>query len=92
MASALWLGVSAEQAARFSFLLSVPVVAGAVLLEVPPLVREGGFSAELALAVAATFVVGVSALRFLLSFLGRGAFRWCALYCLVLGVVALALP
>ena len=91
IATALVLGIPSERAARFSFLLSIPAVGGAVLLEVPELVREGGFGPELLLAVLLTFVVGVAALRFLLSFLGRGAFLWCAFYCLALGTGALLL-
>ena len=87
--TALVRGIAPESAARFSFLLSVPAVAGAVLLEVPHLVKEGGFGLELVLAVVATFAIGVGALRFLIAFLGRGAFLWCAIYCVVLGIVAL---
>src|SRR5262249_9227216 len=68
-------GVAPEPAARFSFLLSVPAVAGAALLEVPHLVKEGGFGLDLAVAVVLTFVIGVGALRFLIAFLGRGAFK-----------------
>lgn len=91
IATALMRGVDASAAARFSFLMSIPAVAGAVLLEVPDLVREGGFGWELACAVGVCFAVGVCALRFLIRFLGRGAFRWCAYYCLVLGTTALVL-
>jgi undecaprenyl-diphosphatase len=91
IATALMRGVDASAAARFSFLMSIPAVAGAVVLEVPDLVREGGFGPELALAVIVCFAVGVAALRFLIRFLGRGAFRWCAYYCLVLGTTALTL-
>ena len=89
IAVALLRGVGSAEAARFSFLLSIPAVAGAVLLKVPELVRAGQFGQDLGLAVLATFGVGVLALRVLLAFLGRGAFRWCALYCGALGVVAL---
>lgn len=89
--TALLLGTETSAAARFSFLLSIPAVAGAVLLEVPDLVRAGDFSRELVLAVLATFVIGVGALSFLLAFLGRGAFRWCAIYCTVVGIGALLL-
>lgn len=91
IATALVLGIPAGPAARFSFLLSIPAVGGAVLLEVPALVRDGGFGPELLLAVLVTFAVGVGALRFLIAFLGRGAFLWCALYCVALGSVALVL-
>lgn len=89
IATALVRGTEANAAARFSFLLSVPAVTGAVLLEVPALVRSGEFGTELGLAVLATFAIGVFALQFLLAFLGRGAFRWCAWYCLAVGSAAL---
>ena len=91
IATALMRGVGAAEAARFSFLMSIPAVAGAVLLEVPDLVRDGGFGWELGLAVLVCFAVGVVALRFLIRFLGRGAFRWCAYYCVLVGATALAL-
>lgn len=91
IATALMRGTEANQAARFSFLLSVPAISGAVLLEIPELVRSGGFSLDLTLAVGASFAVGIVALRVLLTFLARGAFVWCALYCAALGTVALFL-
>lgn len=91
IATAFLRGVAAPEAARFSFLLSIPAVGGAALMKVPGLVRDGGFGSELALAVLVTFAVGVLALRLLLAFLGRGAFRWCAMYCALLGGVTLAL-
>jgi undecaprenyl-diphosphatase len=91
IATALLLGVETAAAARVSFLLSVPAVAGAVLLEVPSLAGESLPLGQVALAVAAAFAVGVVALRVLLAFLGRGAFRWCAIYTAVLGALALAL-
>jgi len=91
IATALVRGNDAARAARFSFLLSIPAVAGAVLLEVPELVHSGEFSPQLGVAVCVSFAVGVLALRFLLRFLGRGAFRWCAIYCTVLGTLALFL-
>jgi undecaprenyl-diphosphatase len=88
ISTALARGIRPAEAARFSFLLSVPAVAGAVVLQVPGLVQSGGFSAALALAVLATFAIGVLALRALLALLGRGAFLWYAVYCLVVGVGA----
>jgi len=90
IATALVRGVEPTEAARFSFLLSIPAVGGALLLETPDLVR-GGVEASLAIAVLVTFGVGVVALRVLLAFLGRGAFLWCAGYCVVVGVIALVL-
>ncbi len=89
ISTALVRGISSNEAARFSFLLSIPAVGGALLLELPELFRQGTAGAGLLAAVVLTFAVGVGALRFLLAFLGRGAFLWCALYCLALGTAVL---
>uniref|UniRef100_A0A831TZ54 Undecaprenyl-diphosphatase n=1 Tax=Geobacter metallireducens TaxID=28232 RepID=A0A831TZ54_GEOME len=57
--AALFLGFSRETAARFSFLLSLPIVAGAALLKVGHLVRQGIPEGELQPLLIG---VGVSAL------------------------------
>ena len=90
IATALVRGIEPTEAARFSFLLSIPAVGGALLLETPGLVRAG-VEANLVVAVLLTFAVGVIALRVLLAFLGRGAFVWCAGYCVLAGSLALVL-
>ncbi len=87
-------GLSPESAARFSFLLSLPVVLGAALLELPRAVEEGfqacsRGSALLGMALAAG--VGWASLALLVTTLRRGAFRWFAVYCAVVGVAALLL-
>ncbi len=68
--AALWRGVGAREAAAFSFLLSVPAVGGAALLEVPGMVWgvEGGAPGEVSAgllggAVAVACVTGVAAIR-----------------------------
>ena len=67
--AALWRGVEAREAAAFSFLLSVPAVGGAALLEVPGLVAgvgpgaRGGVSVGvLGAAAAVACVTGVAAI------------------------------
>jgi len=90
IAVALMLGLSSRAAARFSFLIAIPAILGAAVLEVPGVVAEGGASPLLGAAVVLAGLVGFVALRALLAFLGRGAFAWFALYCLVLGLAVLA--
>ncbi len=86
IAAGLLRGLDAVAAARFSFLLSLPAVGGAALLEarhldsLPP-----GTAAPLAIAVVVSGLVGFLSLRLLLVALARGAFRWFALYCAILG-------
>lgn len=86
IAAGLVCGLDVRAAARFSFLLGSVAIAGAAALEVPDALREEGVSfGRLALGFVLSGVVGVLALRLLLVAIGRGAFRWFALYCSVVG-------
>ena len=64
---ALWLGLKPEAAARFSFLLSIPVIFGALLLELAD--QEGADAAvgPLLLGFVAAAFVGLFALRWLVA-------------------------
>jgi len=73
ISAALSRGFKRDEAARFSFLLSIPVIAGAVVLEAPKIV-SAGLDAGLVMIAAgflSAFVTGVVAIRFMLSFLSR---------------------
>lgn len=74
--AALALGMDREDAARFSFLLSVPAIAGAALLkiDIDQILAEGRFETYLLGALSA-FVIGVVALIFLVR-LVRGGRLW----------------
>lgn len=94
IAAGLMLGLGSSSAARLSFLMSLPAVAGAAVVSLPDAIQEGvagvGIYWVLA-AVVLSALVGILALRLLLLVLHRGAFRWFALYTLVLGVLALSI-
>lgn len=80
------LGESPARAARFSFLLSIPAILGAAVLQIPDAVQGGQGGGGLAILWYAAFAgfVGWGALRVLLAFLARGAFRWFSVYCAAL--------
>lgn len=84
-------GLSAEQAARFSFLLAVPAIAGGGLIEAVQLAGEGGIAAELWVGVLVAAVSGYLAIAFLIRTLVRIGLRPFALYCFVVGILALVL-
>ena len=86
IATATLLGVRGEDAARFSFLLSIPAICGAVVLQLGELsgLPEGAAIPYLLGAVAA-FASGLWAIRFLMQVIRRGRFRWFAVYCWALG-------
>jgi undecaprenyl-diphosphatase len=83
--SALWLGVEAREAAAFSFLMAIPAIAGAAVLELPELSGAGiGWGPVLAGSVVACFT-GILAIRTLVIMLQRRAFHAFAPYCWVAG-------
>ena len=84
-------GLSAEQAARFSFLLAIPAIAGGGLIEAVQLAGEGGIAAELWVGVLVAAVSGYLAIAFLIRTLVRIGLRPFALYCFVVGILALIL-
>lgn len=95
MAVGLALGLTRPAAARFSFLLSAPIIAGAALKESYNLLRAGGLaSTELtayAVGIGAAAISGFMAIRWLLSYLARGSLMPFVVYRLVVGTVVIGL-
>lgn len=89
IAAGIVRGLSPREAARFSFLLSIPAVAGAGILSL----ASGEFPAEggigLALGGAAAMASGLLAVHLLLKLLLRGRLWLFALYCLLVGTISL---
>ena len=95
IAVALLLGVERELAARFSFLMAIPAVMGAVVVGLKDYAPSGnglhagtGVAAMLSGAVIAA-VVGILAVKLLLYFVKRGKLSVFAYYCWVLGLLAI---
>jgi undecaprenyl-diphosphatase len=80
IATGLFLGLEREAAARFSFLMSVPVIAGAGIWKARTLVGSGVGGAqtgELVVGILTSAIFGFIAVAFLLSYLrshGTGVF------------------
>jgi len=88
---ALGLGVSRTEAARFSFLLSVPAIAGALALKAGDVSLANLDYAALAVGFLTAAVSGLLALKGLVALLDRGRFFLFAPYTLALGLSALLL-
>jgi len=81
-------------AARFAFLISVPVMLAAGGYEIMKFLGSGGFSSilpSLVIGFITSAVVGWFAVRWLLGFLSNHSLKPFAIYCLVLGLVCLAI-
>jgi undecaprenyl-diphosphatase len=88
VSAALWARLDPSHAAEFSFLLAVPVIAGAALL-------EGRHAAvniaavglwPFAISWVMAFLSGIWSIRFLVALLKRGRFYAFAPYCWAVGV------
>jgi undecaprenyl-diphosphatase len=89
IAGGLMLGLTRQSATTFSFLLAVPAVGGAVLLETIDMVKgeSGGLAiGQLLFGAIISFAVGLAALRFLIRIVMQRKLHWFAYYCLVVGV------
>ena len=81
-------GLTREAATRFSFLLTLPALAGAFILELPALAEPGPYSGmHIALGVATAFVAGYIAVRFLVRLVARDRLTGFARYCVFLAIV-----
>ncbi len=91
IAVALALGLRRDEAATFSFLLSLPAILGAALLEIDmdSLLFDGPIAAFAVGAVAA-FLIGLLALHFLVSLVKKGRIWLFAPYLMLTGIYCLA--
>jgi undecaprenyl-diphosphatase len=74
------------EAARFSFLLGLPAVTGAGLLELYRLSDAGDFEPSLILGVVVAGITGYLAIGWLMASLRRFGLLPFAIYCLAIGV------
>lgn len=95
IAVALLLGLKRQKAFRFSFLLSVPAIIGALgltLVKQHSALAEAGFGwTEIAAGAIVAMVVGHFVLKLLWRSLEKGRFHLFAVYCWLLGAALIAL-
>lgn len=93
--TAMFLGISRYSAARFSFLLSAPIILGAGLKSVLDSPETGGIPPGMhgafAVGVIASAVFGYAVISFLLRYVQRATLKVFIYYRIVLGVIVLAL-
>jgi undecaprenyl-diphosphatase len=92
---ALFCGISRPAAARFSFLLSTPAIAGAAAKALWDLHKAGGVSPDMrlgfALGVLLSAITGWLVIRFLLNYLRRNTLTFFVWYRVIFGIIVIAL-
>ena len=81
------LKLDRESAAKYSFLLSTPIVLAAVIFSITDFVFTLAFLA----GVLSSFIVGLIVIKFLLNYLKKGSFKVFAIYRVILGIAIIAL-
>ena len=83
-------GLSAKEAARFSFMLAIPIILGAGLLDI----IDNSFNQEITVLVGlsglvSSFFVGLISLKWLLNLLEGGKLYYFGIYCFLIGMVSI---
>lgn len=89
----LFCGFSREYAVRFAFIMSLPVVLGANILELADVIREPSLMGDASIAcyavgILVSMVSGLAAIRLVKFITKRGNFRPFVVYCTLVGTVA----
>lgn len=87
MTTARLLKVDRTSAAKYSFMLSAPIVLAATIFKI----KEFVFNLPFFIGVIASFIVGIVVIKFLLKYLQKGSFKGFAIYRVIAGVIIIAL-
>ena len=88
--SGMLAGVKPSEAAEFSFLLSIPAIGGAILLEVGSLLDiPSTLVAPYALSTFVSFLFGLISVYVVLATVKKGKFDYFAYYCFAIGAFGL---
>lgn len=91
IAGALFCGVNRKVAGDFSFIVSIPAILGAFILEVKDLgeVNQAVGAAPVIAGCAAAFAVGYVSLTFLMKLIRKGKLVWFAAYLIPAGILGM---
>ena len=81
------LKVDRESAAKYSFLLSTPIILAAVVVSIADFELSLAFLAGL----ISSFLAGIAVIKFLLNYLKKGSFKIFAIYRVILGIIVIAM-
>jgi len=95
IAAALFRNIDRPSAARFSFLLSTPAIAGAGASALHHLIKQGGIPEDMRIpfvvGIAVSGISGCAVIAFFLKYLQRHSLRCFVYYRLIFGIIMIAL-
>jgi len=81
------MGVSRESVAKYSFMLSAPIVLAATIFKIKDFV----FTLPFFIGIIVSFIIGIFVIKFLLEYLKKGSLKIFAIYRVVLGIIIIIL-
>ena len=90
ISTTVWLGIDRMKAAKFSFLMVVPLILGKMAKDL----LDGGFTGldgqglPLVIGFIAAFVTGIFACKWMLALVKNCQLWWFSVYCFVVGAIA----
>ncbi len=87
MTTGRMMGVDRESTAKYSFLLSTPIVFAATVYKFKDFV----FSIPFFIGIVISFLVGIFVIKFLLEYLKKGSFKSFAIYRVIIGIIVIIL-
>ncbi len=82
IAVALMTGISKKQAAEFSFILSIPAILAATVVELDTSIM---LAPEYLIGMLCSFLAGLFTIKFLIKLISEGKFHLFGYYCLIVG-------
>lgn len=88
----MFLNIAPEKAAEYSFLLAIPAILGAAVLDLKDLGgAPGAHLGPFLVGAFVAFVSGLAAVNWLMRLIGKGQFKYFGFYCLLVGAAAFLL-
>ena len=81
------MGVDRASTAKYSFMLSAPIVLGATIYKFKDFV----FGMPFVVGVLSSFIVGLLVIKFLLQYLQKGSFKVFAIYRIIVGLIVIGI-
>lgn len=101
IATGLILGNQKEKMAQFSFLMVIPPILGEALLDIIDMVRPSAEivsmssstmpTSSILIGFLAAFISGCLACKWMLNIVKKGKLVWFAIYCAIIGIVAIVM-
>lgn len=90
ISAGLFCGVDRDKAARYSFLLFIPAIIGASILEIGKFRLGSAEVLPIILGTVTAMIVSYFTINLLLGIVRKGRLHWFSWYCWILGILVLA--